>query len=129
VHPLNLKTLQHSELQSKNTGEKFSFSLIMSDCFGFKDVFIHHDILLPGRRSSSPHAHSHREELIYVVKGCPTAIFKDEKYRLTEGDFFGFPPGEDNCHYVVNESSEQVELLVVASNPPEDTVIYPKGTK
>jgi uncharacterized cupin superfamily protein len=122
--PKNIADLNHRELQSSKTGEKFSLSAALSDSFGFKDVFIHHEIIPPGRRSSSPHAHTHREEMIFVLEGAPVAHVGSESYQLKPGDYLGFPPGRENTHVVENPTSEPVKLLVIASNPAEDEVLY-----
>jgi len=65
----SVSELSHVKLQSKKTGEGFPLSAILSDPLGFKDIFVHHEIIPAGRRSSSPHAHSRREEMIYVLSG------------------------------------------------------------
>jgi len=115
---------RHIELTSSRTGEKFSLSAVLSDAFGFKDVFVHHEIIPPGRRSSSPHAHTDREEFMYVISGSPEVFLRGERKKLAAGDFIGFCPGRENIHYVVNNTDTDVCLLVVASNPPQDKVIY-----
>jgi uncharacterized cupin superfamily protein len=66
----------------------------------------------------------HREEMIFVLEGNPIAHIGAESHHLKPGDFIGFPPGKENAHFVENPSGEPVKLLVIASNPPEDQVIY-----
>ncbi len=120
----SIKEIKHDELISKRTGEKFSLSAMLSDIFGFRDVFVHHEIIPAGRRSSSPHAHTHREEMIYVLSGSPDVFLQGEMKTLVPGDFIGFLPGRENIHCVVNNTKEDVRLLVIASNPKTDEVIY-----
>jgi uncharacterized cupin superfamily protein len=124
MKPGNVAQIEHRELQSKSA-EKFSLSAVLSDLAGFKDLFIHHEILPPGRRSSSPHAHSHREEMIFVLEGEPTAHSGDQAFKMKPGDFLALPPGQDHFHFIENETQHEVRLLVVASNPKDDRVIYP----
>lgn len=40
----HLLKLHHRELQSSQTGEKYSFSADLSSLLGLKDLFIHHEI-------------------------------------------------------------------------------------
>jgi uncharacterized cupin superfamily protein len=124
LKPIHLSQLNHLELQSQKTGEKFSLSANLNEAFGFKDLFIHHEIIPPGRRASSPHAHSHREEMVVVLEGNPIAHLGSEHFQLKPGDFIGFRPGKENSHFVENPTSEEVKLLVIASSPVEDQVIY-----
>lgn len=116
--------IEHKELISTRTGEKFSLSAVLSDAFGFKDVFVHHEIIPPGRRSSSPHAHTHREEMVYVLSGSPEVFLGGAIKTLMPGDCIGFRPGKENIHCVTNNTNEDVRLLVIASNPKDDAVIY-----
>ena len=122
--PLNVSDLSHRELQSSKTGEKYSLSVILNDLIGFKDVFIHHEIILPGRRSSGSHSHTHREEMVYVLEGSPTARLKGQDYPMKPGDFIGFQPGPENFHFLKNETTSPAHVLIIASNPPQDQVIY-----
>jgi uncharacterized cupin superfamily protein len=115
---------KHDELTSTQSGEKFSLSAVLSSTFGFKDVFVHHEIIPPGRRSSSPHAHTHREEMVYVLSGSPEVFLGGEVKTLAPGDFIGFRPGAENIHCVTNNTKEDIRLLVIASNPKDDAVIY-----
>lgn len=119
-----ISQLDHVELQSKKSGEKFSLSAVLSESLGFKDIFVHHEIIPPGRRSSAPHAHSRREEMIYVLSGTVTAHCGEQRHELIPGDFFGFEPSKLENHYVVNNSKAEARLLVIASNPKDDKVTY-----
>jgi uncharacterized cupin superfamily protein len=118
---LNLLSTPHQELRSP-TGEAFSLSAILSDAVGFKDIFVHHDIIPPGRRSSGKHAHSHREEMIVVLKGQIVTHIGSKAFTLNAGDYMGFSPGE--VHFAANEGETPAEVLVIASNPVEDRVSY-----
>jgi uncharacterized cupin superfamily protein len=121
--PLNLSLLEHQELRSAKTGEKFSLSSTLSTLLGFKNLFIHHEIIPPGRRSSSPHWHTHREEMVLVLEGNPTVHHAGKSLSLKPMDFVGFPPGEENLHVVENRTDAEVRLLVIASNPPADEIV------
>lgn len=121
---LNISDLSHRELQSSKTGEKYSLSAILNDLIGFKDVFIHHEIILPGQRTSASHSHTHREEMVFVLEGTPMVHFKGQEYQMKPGDFFGFQPGAENFHFLRNDADVPAKVLVIASNPEHDEVIY-----
>lgn len=120
----NVNALPHQELRSPVTGETFSKSAVLSELFAYRDIFVHHEILPPGRRSSSPHCHTLREEMVFVLKGCPTAHLGDQAFELQPGDFIGFKPGLTPLHFIENTTSEEVCLLVLCSNPENDPVVY-----
>lgn len=120
----NVNALPHQELISSATGEPFSKSALLSELFAHQDIFVHHEILPPGRRASSPHRHTHREELVFVLKGHPTAHQGDQTFQLQPGDFIRFKPGSTQLHFIENTTSEEVCLLVICSNPENDQVIY-----
>jgi len=124
----SVSELDHVELRSKSTDERFSLSAILTDSCGFKDLFVHHEIIPAGRRSSSPHAHSRREEMIYVLSGTVIAHCGSQVHELGAGDFFGFKPGTLDTHYVENRSAEEARILVIATNPKGDEVVYGKGS-
>src|SRR5690349_20462981 len=57
----------------------------------FKRVAVHHAILPPGYRTSSPHAESHEEEFVFVLKGKPYLWLNGYIHDLREGFAVGFP--------------------------------------
>jgi uncharacterized cupin superfamily protein len=116
----------HQELRSLS-GEAFSLSAVLSEAVGFKDLFVHHEILPPGRRASGPHAHTHREEMIFVLEGFPVAHLGAKRLELKPGDYVGIAPGGEGLHFIENPSDGEVRLLVVASNPAGDQVRYPRS--
>lgn len=69
----NINTLIHDQLVSADKEEEYSKSAVLSTLIGFKRLFVHHEILLPDRRASAPHRHTHREEMAIVLSGEPTA--------------------------------------------------------
>lgn len=117
----NINNLAHVELGSSQ--EKFSWSAILTASLGFKDLFVHHEIIPPGRRSSSMHRHRLQEEMIVVLTGNPTAYTGKEKVILKPGDFVGFKPAED-FHYIENDSLMNATVLVIGSCPLADEIEY-----
>ncbi len=116
----NLQEVEYFELGSEK--EKFSLSAVLSDSIDFKKIFVHYDILSPGKRSSLPHTHSKTEEMMVVLGGNPTVVLEDERTELKPGDFIGFQPGEK--HVVENQSREEVKLLFICSKDKDDQITY-----
>ena len=82
--------------------------------------------LAPGARSSSRHWHEAEDEFVYVLKGTPTLIDEFGRHALSAGDACGFPAGEPNGHHLLNDTAEEIMLLVVGSRRPgEETIHYP----
>lgn len=118
----NVQHLEHRLL--KNKTEEFSASASLTDKLGFKAVFVHHEIIPPGRRASSPHFHSHLEEMFFVLKGHPTFVYGSQSIQAQPGDFIGFKPGERVLHHVENNASEEAEILGICSEHPLDETKY-----
>jgi len=98
--------------------------------FGLKKLGIHHEMLLPGRRTSWPHAESAEEEFVYVIEGHPDAWIDGTLYRLNPGDGVGFPSGTGICHSFINNTNDAVRLLVVGeASKKENQVYYPLHPK
>jgi uncharacterized cupin superfamily protein len=120
---LNMGVLPHKELHSARTGERHALSAVLTDILGFRALFVHHEIVPPGRRASSAHFHTRREEMAVVLEGEVTAVRGGERVVLGQGDFVGFLPGIENAHYLVNESTGRSAILVIASNPGGNRMI------
>jgi len=96
--------------------------------FGLKKLGIHHLRLLPGRRSSYPHAESDEEEYVYVIEGTPDVWLDGQLHRLKPGDGVGFPSGTGLSHSFLNNTEEVVHLLVVGeTNKAENRIYYPRN--
>lgn len=121
---LNLQHVPHRELQSGRTGEKYSLSAVLTDDFGFRDLFVHHEIIPPGRRASGTHFHTRREEMVVVLHGEVIAWSDGAEISLGPGDVVAFPPGERNSHCLRNDTATDAKVLVVASNPGNDEIGY-----
>lgn len=95
--------------------------------FGLTKLGIHHERLLPGRRTSFPHAESLDEEFVYVIEGEPDVWIDGYLHRLKPGDGVGFLPGTGIAHTVINNTGEEVRLLIVGEKTkPENRVFYPR---
>lgn len=67
--PLTLADLPHTELRSRRSGQAYSRSAIASSHWGLRGLFVHHDVVPPGRAMSGPHRHAAADELVVVLEG------------------------------------------------------------
>ncbi|MEZ2223225.1 cupin domain-containing protein [Rhizobium sp. RCC_161_2] len=94
--------------------------------FGLNKLGIHHERLPPGRRTSFPHAESAEEEFVYVIEGEPDVWLDGHLHRLKPGDGVGFPAGTGIAHSFLNNTDDEVRLLVVGErHKPENRIVYP----
>jgi len=108
--------------------ELMSIGARLGQHLGLTRLGIHHERLLPGRRTSYPHAESAEEEFVYVIAGTPDVWLDGELHRLQPGDAVGFPAGTGLCHSFLNNSAREVRLLVVGeARKPENRVFYPRN--
>jgi uncharacterized cupin superfamily protein len=109
-----------------HSAELMAIDAPFSDALGLTRIGIHHQMLLPGRRTSLPHAESAEEEFVYVLDGTPDLWLNGELHRLAPGDGVGFPPGTGIAHSFLNNSNAPAVLLVVGDRPlSHNRVIYP----
>ena len=95
---------------------------------GLERIGIHHIRLLPGRRTSYPHAESAEEEFVYVVEGTPDAWIDGNLHRLRPGDAVAFPAGTGICHTFLNNTTHEVRLMVIGERPKaENRIRYPRN--
>ncbi len=96
--------------------------------FGLTRLGIHHELLLPGRRTSYPHAEKTEEEFVYVIEGNVDAWIDGEIFPLAAGDAVGFPAGTGISHTFINNSAEPARLLVVGDrNRADNQLVYPRN--
>jgi uncharacterized cupin superfamily protein len=93
---------------------------------GLTRIGIHHVRLLPGRRTSYPHAESAEEEFAFVLEGTPDVWIDGHLHRLAPGDSVAFPAGTGICHTFLNNTDQEVRLLVIGERPKDENRIrYP----
>lgn len=108
--------------------ELMSIGARLGQHLGLVRLGIHHERLLPGRRTSYPHAESAEEEFVYVIAGTPDVWLDGELHRLHPGDAVGFPAATGLCHTFLNNSTRVVRLLVVGeAHKLENRVFYPRN--
>lgn len=95
---------------------------------GLTRIGIHHVRLLPGRRTSYPHAESAEEEFAFVLEGTPDVWIDGHLHRLAPGDSVAFPAGTGICHTFLNNTDQEARLIVIGERPKDENRIrYPKN--
>jgi len=111
----------------RSTGEPLGVLRDISAAGALSVLQIYHETLQAGRRSSSPHRHTKREEFVYVLSGHPSVWLNGEVRQLSPHDSVAFKAGDDVFHMILNESDHAAELLVVSNNAEDDQVIFNPG--
>jgi len=81
----------------------------------------------PGSAVCPFHAHLAQWELYVVRYGAGTVRDGDETYLVNPGDVFIHPPTVP--HQLINTSTVDLEVLIVADHPPLDAFFYPDSNK
>jgi uncharacterized cupin superfamily protein len=106
--------------------ELTSIGAPLGSALGLTRVGIHHERLPPGRRTSYPHAESAEEEFVFVLEGEPDVWIDGDLHRLRAGDAVAFPAGTGICHTFMNNTDNEVRLIVVGeANKTENLIRYP----
>ena len=116
------------EEQSRYPGdtELLSVGAPLGRALGLTRIGIHHERLPPGRRTSYPHAESSEEEFVFVIEGRPDVWIDGHLHALQPGDAVAFPAGTGICHTFLNNTADEVRLLVVGeANKAENRIRYP----
>lgn len=83
--------------------------------------------LAPGQTPYPCHSHSAQWEFYHVISGQGTARDEDGETPIKAGDAFIYGPGE--AHQLINDSSEDLVIYVVADNPIGESCFYPDSKK
>jgi uncharacterized cupin superfamily protein len=106
--------------------ELMSIGAPLAAKLGLTRIGIHHERLLPGRRTSYPHAESAEEEFVFVLEGRPDVWIDGDLHPLQPGDAVSFPAGTGICHSFLNNTADEVRLLVVGeAAKTENRTRYP----
>ncbi|MDB6024837.1 MAG: Cupin domain protein [Verrucomicrobiales bacterium] len=83
---------------------------------------------IPPSKSAYPyHSHSAQWEFYHVISGTGIARHQDGTTPIVAGDAFVFKPGEP--HQLINDSTTDLIIYVVADNPIGDSCHYPDSKK
>ena len=82
--------------------------------------------MLPGQRSTLPHAEEKEEEFAYVLEGELLAWIDGEVFPLKKGDLVAFSAGTGITHAIINDSEAEALLLVGGeATKSENRLTYP----
>lgn len=95
------------------TGEPRAFVADLGGATGLSRLGVRHERLMPGRRSSPPHAERDEEELVFILEGAPDLWQDGRLYRLAPGVAVGWPDHTGLAHCLINNSSIPVRYLTV----------------
>lgn len=73
------------------------------------------------------HLHLAQWELFVVQRGTASVRTAEGNFTVRTGEVFVHPPG--SAHQLANPGPEELEVLVVADNPPLDAFFYPDSHK
>jgi uncharacterized cupin superfamily protein len=83
---------------------------------------------IPAGKTPYPyHSHSAQWEFYHVISGTGLVRHKDGTTAIEAGDAFIFDPGEP--HQLINDSSADLILYVVADNPIGESSHFPDSKK
>jgi uncharacterized cupin superfamily protein len=113
-------------------GEGLSFGKNLGGAAGSVRVGLWRERIPPGRRTSFTHAHSHEEELIYVLSGtCHVRLLEPGRdaveIEVRAGHTVSFPSGTRIAHSFVNRGASACEILCFGERRRgDDRVAYPE---
>jgi uncharacterized cupin superfamily protein len=98
--------------------ERVGFSRNLGKAIGSAAIGVGMDRLPPGERSSFTHAHSHEEELVYVLEGeCNVRLIEPgqepREISLRAGHIVTFVAGTRIAHCFVNRGTNDCLLLTM----------------
>lgn len=107
--------------------ETFGEGFRLTNRIGLKGLGIWYDTLPAGARTAFPHAHTHEEEFVYVLKGQPTVWLDGFTQKIGPGHFAAFPSNTGLAHTLINNSDEEVIYLCIGEtqNFPDEKISYP----
>src|SRR5262249_2496246 len=110
-----------------------------SEKFELRRLGIHHDTIMPGWRSSQPHAERDEEEMVFILDGTPDLWCDGHLYRMHPGEAAGGPgrAGWGNClttntdqpvrTLTIGEASRYSSKIHFPLNRDMDKGLEPKG--
>ncbi len=82
----------------------------------------------PGKESFVYHSHYREEEWIYVISGHGIVEIDDEEFKVSTGDFMGFPT-PSVAHHLRNPYEEDLLYLVGGENRDVEVADFPRLSK
>lgn len=119
----------HTQLTSQKTGELYSLSAVVSQLLGSRQLFIHHDIIAPGRKSSGSHRHTLIDEVVYVVKGAATVVEGKSEAVASEGSLVLFDPKDRETHFIINQTDRDIETITFSIASDFDSAVFDRSSE
>jgi uncharacterized cupin superfamily protein len=121
---LSSKDIPEKPGKYPNSDELLSSGRPIGKLAGLVRIGLHIERVPPGHRTSYPHAEQNEEEFVYVLEGHCDAWIDGELYPVEKGDLVAFPAGTGICHTFINNSAEEVLLLVGGEAEKKDSKIF-----
>lgn len=97
----------------------------LGDVFALTGFGVNLTRLAPGAISALRHAHSTRDEFVYIISGSPTLVTNAGTHSLQSGACAGFRAGDGNAHQIRNDSQDEVYYIEIGDRRSGDIVNYP----
>ena len=114
------------ERRLPGSDEMLGFNRALGRTAGLERIGLHLKRMLPGQRSTLPHAEEKEEEFAYVLEGELLASIDGEVFPLKKGDLVAFSAGTGITHAIINDSEAEALLLVGGeATKSENRLTYP----
>jgi uncharacterized cupin superfamily protein len=85
-------------------------------------------IRIPAGATPYPyHSHGAQWEFYHVLAGRGAVRHADGTTQIVSGDAFVFPP--DQPHQLINDSADELVIMIIADNPIGESCYYPDSNK
>jgi uncharacterized cupin superfamily protein len=111
-------------LKHPHDGEEHGYVASFSHAFGFSRLGAHHHRLMPGQRTSVPHAERDEQEFLFVLEGAPDLWNDGHLHRLKRGHAVGWKEGTGLAHSLLNNTDKPVRMLVVGEASRYNSKFY-----
>lgn len=100
----------------------------LGDLAGLSSIGVHLNVVAPGDVSTEHHRHDMVDEFVYILSGEATVYLDKEEYKVTVGDFVGFP-AHGPAHSLRNIGTADLVYLVGGGRANVDICHYPHLAK
>jgi uncharacterized cupin superfamily protein len=100
----------------------------LGDLAGLTSIGVHLNVVAPGDVSTEHHRHDLLDEFVYILSGEATVYLDKEEYKVTAGDFIGFP-AHGPAHSMRNIGTSDLVYLVGGGRANVDICHYPNLEK
>jgi uncharacterized cupin superfamily protein len=92
--------------------------------FEIRRLGIRHDTIMPGWRSSQPHAERDEEEMVFILEGAPDLWVDGTLYRMKAGEAAGWPGRDGTAHCLINNTNAPVRMLTIGESSRYNSKIH-----